>query len=307
MKQSPFFRQAQLMLRAMPIVAREACFALKGGTAINFFVQRMPRLSVDIDLVYLPLEEREKALLGIGAALDRIAQELSRTFPGSQVHRLLRPDRAETAKLVLRHNQQQVKIEPNQVIRGTVYPVERRPLVPEAQELFEMAVEIPVVSLADLYAGKLCAALDRQHPRDVFDVMLLLRGEGITDEIRRAFVVYLLCHHRTMHELLQPSLKDLKRIFEQEFVGMTAVPVGLEDLMSARQELIGLIRSGFTTTEREFLLSFKRGEPDWSLAPFPNLHALPAVRWKLDNIRLIPKKRHAELVRKLENALGGGQ
>ncbi len=304
MKKSPFFRQAQLMLRALPSVARESCFALKGGTAINLFVQEMPRLSVDIDLVYLPLEEREQALLHIGEALDRIALELGRTFAGGQVHRLRRPGRVETAKLVFRHNQQQVKIEPNEVIRGTVFPVESRPLVTAAQELFEMAVEIPVVSLADLYAGKLCAALDRQHPRDVFDVMLLLRGEGITDEIRRAFIVYLLCHHRTMHELLQPSRKDLKRIFEQEFVGMTAIPVRLDELIAAREEFIALILSELRASEREFLMSFKRGDPDWNLAPVENLHALPAVRWKLDNIRLTPKERHAQLVRKLESVLG---
>lgn len=47
--------------------------------------------------------------------------------------------------------------------------------------------EIPVVSLADLYGGKLCAAMDRQHPRDLFDVLMLLNAEGISRDIYVGF------------------------------------------------------------------------------------------------------------------------
>ena len=63
---------------------------------------------------------------------------------------------------------------------------------------------LPVVPEAELYAGKLCAALDRQHPRDLFDVHILLKGAGVASPIRRAFTVYLAAHNRPMHELLQP-------------------------------------------------------------------------------------------------------
>ena len=67
MRETPFFRQADLLVQVMPFVNAEACFALKGGTAINFFVRDFPRLSVDIDLVYLPLEDAV-----VSAAIPRI-------------------------------------------------------------------------------------------------------------------------------------------------------------------------------------------------------------------------------------------
>ena len=82
MKETPYFKQAQLMLRVMPHVAAEECFALKGGTAIKFYVRDMPRLSVDIDLTYLPLEPRDKSLANIGVALHRIAAAIRKTVPG---------------------------------------------------------------------------------------------------------------------------------------------------------------------------------------------------------------------------------
>jgi hypothetical protein len=53
---NPFYRQVVLLIELLPLVARERCFALKGGTAINLFVRDLPRLSVDIDLTYLPIK-----------------------------------------------------------------------------------------------------------------------------------------------------------------------------------------------------------------------------------------------------------
>lgn len=64
--------QVRLMLDLLPFIADDSIFALKGGTAINFFVRDMPRLSVDIDLTYLPLEDRAASLAGISAGLARI-------------------------------------------------------------------------------------------------------------------------------------------------------------------------------------------------------------------------------------------
>ena len=68
-----FEGQVALLVRILPYVGTEACFALKGGTAINLFVRDLPRLSVDIDLVYLPIEDRETSLIGIRSALSRMA------------------------------------------------------------------------------------------------------------------------------------------------------------------------------------------------------------------------------------------
>ena len=82
---SPYWGQVRLLMDVMPAVAEEACFALKGGTAINFFVRDMPRLSVDIDLAYLPIEDRDISLRAIDQALRRIAERLSGYSPSYDV------------------------------------------------------------------------------------------------------------------------------------------------------------------------------------------------------------------------------
>src|SRR3546814_1358815 len=73
-----------------------------------------------------------------------------------------------------------------------------------------------VVALPDLYAGKIAAALDRQHPRDLFDILHLYENEGITDDLFRAFLVYLVSHNRPAHELLAPHLLDLEDCYRSE-------------------------------------------------------------------------------------------
>ncbi|MGH8115165.1 MAG: nucleotidyl transferase AbiEii/AbiGii toxin family protein, partial [Rhodanobacteraceae bacterium] len=150
--------------------------------------------------------------------------------------------------------------------------------------LFGLSVAVPVVSHADLYAGKFCAALDRQHPRDWFDVGLLLQNEGVDEPLRQAFVIYLASHSRPMAELLAPRAKSLHAAFDREFAGMAREPVTVEFLESAQEILPGLLRSSLSQNERQFLLAILRGEPDWSLLPLPHLAELPALRWKLANV-----------------------
>jgi hypothetical protein len=151
-----------------------------------------------------------------------------------------------------------------------------------------------VVSLAELYGGKLCAALDRQHPRDFFDVHGLFQAEGITDNIRLSFVIFLASHDRPMSELLNPNRKDLKQVFTDQFEGMTLDPVPLTVLENAREQLIERINTDLTTAEREFLLSMKRLEPKWELLGMPGVERLPGPRWKLYNLRRMdPTKRLA--------------
>lgn len=74
----------------MPFVAQERCFALKGGTAINFFLQEMPRLSVDIDLTYLPISKRETSLSEIRSAVLRIGESIKIGLPHFEVDPILR-------------------------------------------------------------------------------------------------------------------------------------------------------------------------------------------------------------------------
>ena len=199
--------QTRLLLSLLPALERHVCFALKGGTAINLFVRDLPRVSVDIDLTYLPLKRREEALtemseqlraLGASALGAAVGAEVREHYSGGRVDRLAIETREAT-----------IKIEPNTIFRGCVYSPETRELTSRAQERFGLYVRARTLSVADLYGGKLCAALGRQHPRDLFDVKLLLETDGITPEIRRAFVVYLAGHNRPMNELLAPRPKDI--------------------------------------------------------------------------------------------------
>src|ERR1017187_3127926 len=272
------------MVRMIPLVAEEACFALKGGTAINFFVRDLLRLSVDIDLTYLPVEGRTPSLDGIAAALDRIADRITRLHPEVRVHRATRPNATRTVKLVVQGSTAQVKIEPNEVTRGVIFPSEVRNLSPKAEALFEMAAAINTVSLPDLYGGKLCAALDRQHPRDLFDVKLLLDAEGITDEIRNGFIAALLSHPRPIAEVFSPKPKDQPPAFDGHFGGMAFLPFTYDDYEATRQRLVAQLGAALTADDKALLLSFKAGEPDWKLSGMAELELMPAVQFKLANI-----------------------
>jgi predicted nucleotidyltransferase component of viral defense system len=291
------------MIRSLPHVAAETCFALKGGTAINLFWRDMPRLSVDIDLTYIPVDARERSLADIGEALDRIGHRLERTIAGAQVQKAVSRDSGRVARLFVQDEVVRIVIEPNQVIRGTVFPPEQRDLVPAAEEVFEMAVSVLTLASADLYGGKICAALDRQHPRDLFDVKLLLDEAGIDESTRKAFVVYLASHNRPMSELLDPRRKDFRTAYENEFAGLVRVPTTYADLAAARETLIESIRVGLTASEREFLLSIKAAEPRWELMDLPSIETLPAIQWKLANIERMNRDKRREAYDRLRRVL----
>ncbi|WP_321475100.1 nucleotidyl transferase AbiEii/AbiGii toxin family protein [uncultured Paludibaculum sp.] len=298
-------RQVELLLRLLPRVAEQDCFALKGGTAINLFVRDMPRLSVDIDLTYLPVSSREESLAAINAAMKRIALSIRKALPEAIVTpAALKPENAITRMLV-RSNGAQVKIEVTPVLRGCAFEPALRRVPPSVEESFGFA-EMLVVSFADLYAGKIVAALDRQHPRDLFDVRGLLANEGIDGTLREAFIVYLLSHNRPMAELLAPTRKRLEAEFERGFAGMAATAVTIQDLEDAREALIGSIAGQMSEAHRRFLLSFERGEPDWSLLAVPGARDLPAVRWRQRNLDSLDKSARDALVSRLEAVLFPG-
>jgi len=197
-------------------------------------------------------------------------------------------------RLFVRKEAVQVKVEPNTVIRGAVFPAVERDLVGEAQNLFQLFVSVQTLSKADLFGGKICAALDRQHPRDLFDVALLLNDEGITEKTRKAFIVYLISHPRPMHELLNPRFRDFRKTYDNEFLGMVRTPIVYDELLSTRKNLVEIIRMVLTESERRFLLSLKTGSPDWGLLGTPHVQMLPAVQWKLLNIRKMDAAKRDE-------------
>jgi predicted nucleotidyltransferase component of viral defense system len=296
-------RQVALLLRILPHVSQEYCFALKGGTAINLFVRDMPRLSVDIDLTYLPVSGRTESLTEIDASMKRIAKRIKMALPGAKVTAsALRPENA-VVKLLVRDEGVQVKIEVTPVLRGCVYEPELRSVSTTVEEAFGFA-ETRVVSFADLYAGKIVAALDRQHPRDLFDVRDLLSNEGIEDSLRRAFLIYLVSHNRPMAEILNPTRKDLADEFRRGLLGMTAEPVTLDELLHTREELIAQLVMGMPQNHRRFLLSFERGEPIWEELGIPGAENLPAVRWRQQNLNSLALSERARLVDQLEKILG---
>ena len=302
MKDTAFFKQAELLLEVLPIVAKHEVFALKGGTAINFFIRDLPRLSVDIDLTYIPIVDRQETLTDITHHLRQIKQDLEKRIVTSVVAKSF-GDTGYWKGLVVTRAHATIKIEPNLIIRGSVFPPELFPLTPKVEETFECALDMLCLSQADLYGGKICAALDRQHPRDLFDIRLLLRNEGLTKDVRKAFIVYLISHGRPMVELLNPGRQDLQSLYCQEFSGMAWEPVPLKELLATREELVDLIKNQLTPDERRFLLSVKQGEPDWDLLNINGIADLPAVQWKLINIRKMSPKDHQKAVSKLKTYL----
>lgn len=301
MENNIYYRQVKLLVQLLPLVAEESCFALKGGTAINLFIHNLPRLSVDIDLVYLPMQERKEALEGITSALSRINQRIIEALPNAKVIEVFR-DKPDAMRLIVSHQDTQIKIELSPVLRGTVFEPKLLSVCDAVEEQFGYA-EISVVSLEDLYAGKICAALDRQHPRDLFDVKLLLENEGLTDNIRKALIVYIISHSRSIVELLNPTEKDISNIYEGEFIDMTTDNISLESLEKARKELIQKLNKGLSKNEKYFLLTFKNKTPDWNFLDLEGIKELPAVRWKLMNLDKMSEKKHRLAYEMLKNHL----
>ncbi|CAM5780622.1 hypothetical protein CCAE64S_00582 [Castellaniella caeni] len=279
----------RLLLNIAPDVFDNNIFAIKGGTAINLFLRDMPRLSVDIDVVYLPWQvPRDEALQAINQELSAIAQRVERL--GVQT-RLVRSKDLGDTKMIAENEISQVKVEVNVVFRGTVLAVERSPLRARTSDLFGVEFAVPILASDELYASKLVAALDRQHPRDLFDVWQLFESGGLTDAMAECFVIYLAGHNRPTHEVLFGNDKDIAGEYARAFVGMTEVACPLETLLDVRARLRHELPRRLTAAHRQFLLSLVRGEPDWSLLQCPHAAELPALRWKLANLETFRKRR----------------
>jgi predicted nucleotidyltransferase component of viral defense system len=294
--------QAALLVRVLPFVAAEQCFALKGGTAINLFIRDMPRISVDLDLTYLPVADRNASLEAIDAAMRRISAAIGGGLRGARVHQTSLKDENCVTRLDVGLDGAQVRIEVTPVLRGCVYDPELRSVSERVEEEFGFG-EIQVVSFADLYAGKIVAALDRQHPRDLFDVRDLLAHEGINEDLRRAFIVYLVSSNRPFAELLAPTRIDIAQEFARGFDGMTDTRVTIDDLIGAREQLIAEIVSKMPADHKKFLVSLKKGTPEWKLLGVEGAEALPAVRWRLENLAKLNKKKNDALIDRLREVL----
>jgi hypothetical protein len=282
----------RLLLEVAPEVFASGRFAMKGGTALNLFVQDMPRLSVDIDVVFVEHRTpRETALAEIANELSALQTRINR-----------RGIKAETAssktgdetKLLVRRDRIEVKIEINHVFRGTLLPVETRSLTKTASDLFTTALSVPTLDVAELYGSKLVAAMDRQHPRDLFDVHGMFNRFGLTPEIVECFVGYIAGHNRPVHEVLGSRDIDLARPFENEFVGMEREPVSLKVLEDARVRLRRELAASLTGDHKRFLTGLVAGQPPWDAMQCHHLAALPAIQWKLQNLARLKQTNAAK-------------
>lgn len=288
-----YIETARTMVQVAPLIFTDDRLALKGGTAINLFLRDMPRLSVDLDLTFTDYAvPRSAALAAINNAIRTAQDRLNAR--GFQTRIPAQGDGIE-AKLFVMRGMIQVKVEINYVIRGAVNPVQQMPLTQKAKDVLLADVDLPLLSPNDIYGGKLVAALDRQHPRDLFDVSQLFANEGITPDIRRSFVVYLASHNRPIHEVLFPTEIDISREYESTFRGMTTEPIELSELLSVRSRLLHELPRSLAADERQFLMSLANAEPQWQLLDVEHAKQLPAIKSKVQNLQRLARENGAKL------------
>ena len=298
MIEQKYKRQVNLLLKVLPEVSKESSFALHGGTAINLFVRNMPRLSVDIDLTYIPIESRKISLEKIYQALDQIKSRLSKIIPSSRIEH-----KKDVGKLLISSNGAEIKLEVNLVGRGILGESKKQILSEKTSEEYEAFVSIQVVPFGQLYGGKICAALDRQHPRDLFDVKYLLENEGLSRDVIIGFLLALISNDRPIHEVLNPNFLDQKKAMENQFIGMTSQNFSYNDFEETRLKLVQLTNKSLREEDKEFLLSIKSLNPKWDIHDFEKF---PAVRWKLQNLEKLQKsnaKKHRQQLDSLKKHL----
>lgn len=276
-----YMEQARLAVAVLPFVAREPEFALKGGTAINLFENDLPRLSVDVDLAYLPVTDRPTAIHAINAALSRMCGDLA----GAGIAARLSGS-GDSRKMVCTKGAASIKIEPNYIMRGKVFPVRTMETAPRAEALFGYC-RVQVLSREELYGGKFCAALDRQHPRDLFDVALFFARGGNVRDVKSGFLAMALGHNRPLHELFAPHPLDQSATYASQFAGMSDMPFSLANHEAAFKRLAGEILDVLTPDDRERLVAFTALEADADVFGIQGLEKLPAIQWKHRNLETL--------------------
>lgn len=298
-KSSVYASKVELLLRLVPIIMEEEVFAIHGGTAINLFLKNLPRYSVDIDLTYIPLTDRQTSLNDISSHLQSISDKAKRAFKGMHVI-----PNFSTSKLLCEYRGKQVKIEVNQTKRGIVGgEAQIMPLCEKAQNEFSLYCEAKMVPLTQLYGGKIAAALSRQHPRDLFDVKYM---EPPLSECREGLIFCLLGSDRPLHESFAPSLIDQHDAMANQFAGMTDIPFSYEEFEETRTTLISGVKALMTENDKQFLISFELGKPEWKEYEFEYFKKYPSAQWKLINLQKLAKHNPQKLqeeVEKLRNVL----
>ena len=292
--------QFELMVKLLEIALQDDRVALKGGTAINLFYFDLPRYSVDIDLQYLPIEDRLTTYKNIHEILKKIKTDIQKSFnlvvTPSHNFEVFQPVKLTAFEPT--RQEASVKIEPNYILRGGLFKPERRRICKSARENFNIDIQVQCLSFADVFAGKICAALSRQHPRDLFDIKMFLNNKGrLTQDIKDAFLLYLLSSGRPVYALLRPAPKKIEADYENRFNGMqVAKEISFSDLIDAQTWLLKEIIDVLDDRDREFIKSFVNGTPDWSLVRDAKIQNFPALRWRQYNQKKLGRDQLQSLV-----------
>ncbi len=276
-------RQVALLIRVMPLVFRIKDFAVHGGTAINLFHRNLSRLSVDIDITYVPISDRNSSLLAINDHLANLKTAIENAIPGIRV-----THKKDIWKLLATFEGTSIKIEVNGTKRGIIGDIETIQLCKRARDEFGMTCYANIVSWPQLFGGKIAAALSRQHPRDLFDCRRLTSKDFA--EVKPGFMLCLLGSDKPIVESLSPNEIDQREALENQFEGMTDEPFSYADYVESRSNLIKVVNEGLNETDKEFLISFEKGSPLWEKCCAGVLSHYPAVKWKLQNIAAFKNK-----------------
>ena len=292
-------QQVELLLKIIPTLSGIESFAIHGGTAINLYVLDLPRYSIDIDVTYTPIKSREESFVEIHKNLSIIKEKVKAIIPNVIVTE--KPNKIYcTQKGIM------VKIEVSGTKRGLIEPYEIKTLCAKAQNEFETSNKAKIVSISQLYGGKITAALDRQHPRDLFDIKLMF--DFVTDfaQVKKGFLYCLLGGDRPIIESLSPNRIDQRETIIKQFAGMTEVSFSYSDYEETREKLINFINSNLTQQDKEFLIAFEAGKDLSQFAEYQKYLQFPSVQWKLQNINKLKEInpiKHRESVKKLANYL----
>ena len=291
-----YAQKVELLLRLIPIVMEEGVFAVHGGTAINLFLKNLPRYSVDINLTYIPLSDRNASLDDINLHLQSICNKAKKAFKGMHI-----VPNYSTCKLLCEYRGKQVKVEVNQTKRGLVGgDAVTIPLSDKAQEEFGLYCEANIVPLTQLYGGKIAAALSRQHPRDLFDVRHM---DIPLADCREGLIFCLLGSDRPIHESFAPRLIDQREAMVNQFKGMTDIPFTYDKFEATRSKLIADVNQLMNEADKRFLISFELGNPQWEGYEVEYFKGYPSVKWKQLNLEKLAKqnpKKLEEEAKKLE-------
>jgi len=272
--------------------------ALKGGIALNLFVFKVPRLSVDIDLNYVGAEEREAML----TERPKIEQAVQAVFAreGFTVRRI--PGEHAGGKWSLRYQNaagmgSNLEVDLNFMFRVPLWPITISDSHPVATW---KATQISIMDIHELAAGKLAALMARRQARDLFDSHGILNMKNLDhDRLRIAFVVYGAMNRKDWRKV---SVNDVT--FDAVELARQLIPTlrinvsekqespdeyGSRLVQECRQALSAILP--FSEAERAFLdLLLDRGEIDSKILTTDSslqrrIQRQPLLEWKAINVR----------------------